>query len=172
MLAVALVLLTPALAAPLCAQQTQFGAEESIQQPVPLPSGALAVLRSAAYREILQYCADEADMKVNEIPADWFTASELELKPGVTGLIVRGEGQCLRGAHITQFWVLVPSASLWRLVFSGRGDSLNVLKTRTNHVRDLHLVLMMGAGRTVEYVKFRYSRGKYRKMGTRVVEHE
>ena len=153
-------------------EQTDFGVEETFQKPVPLLVGALQSLRmSKGPRELLSECAEEEGIQAAEIPASWFVASEIQLgkTPG-SGLVVRGEDACLRGAHITQFWVLAKTTAGYRVVFQGRGDGMSVLPARTNGYRDLELIIVMQAGANVDNVRFRYSRGKYRASGHRI-EH-
>ncbi len=110
-------------------------------------------------------------MKPDDIPASWFVASQVRLtKIRASGLVVRGEAECLGGAHIAQFWVLEKTTTGYKIVFAGRGDGFEVLPTSTNGHRDLELVLITQAGANVDDVKFQYSRGKYRISGHHV-EH-
>jgi len=148
-------------------EQTEFGAEGAFRRPVPLPAAALEALRTAKFPDsTLQDCAEQAGIRVEDIPASWFVASELQLsRAGQPGLIVRGENRCLWGAHIVQFWVLAKSATRHNVVLGGRADGLEVLPTYTNGYRDLQLVLLMRAGATTEYVRFRYSGGEYHASG-------
>jgi hypothetical protein len=144
-------------------QQTNFGVEDTFQKPVSIPDDALQSLRmSKGTDDLLQECAEKEGIPAAEIPASWFVASEIRLtQMGSSGLVVRGERACLGGAHIAQFWVLAKSAEGYRVVFQGRADGLAVLPTRTNGYRDLQLVIVTQAGAYVDYVKFRYSKGKY-----------
>src|SRR5579859_2702257 len=81
-------------------EQTNFGVEDDFQHPVPLPAAALEALRASKDKsDMVQECAEDAGIKPSEVPASWFTASSLRLtnRPG-SGLVVRGETQCLAGA--------------------------------------------------------------------------
>jgi len=154
-------------------EQTDFGVEDSFQKPVPLPSGALQALRtSKSPDDLLQECAEQEGLQPSVIPASWFVASNIQLtgKPA-SGLVVRGEGPCLWGAHITQFWVLAKSATGYEIVFRGRADGLSVLPNRTNGYRDLQLVIVTQAGRYVDYVTFHFSEGMYVVSGHRIEHH-
>lgn len=150
-------------------EQINFGAEGDFEKPVPLPLGALQSLReSEDPNDTVQACAQEEGISATEIPATWFAASVFRLSRGPSsGLIVRGEHLCLRGAHISQFWVLAKSGTKYTIVFRGRADGLCVLPTRTNGFRDLQMFIVTQAGANVDTVTFRYSQGQYR-----VVSHQ
>jgi len=153
-------------------EQTSFGAEGDFQEPVPLPADALQSLRvSKNSDDLLDECAGQVGIPTAEIPASWFVASEFRLsRISSSGLVVRGEHECLGGGHISQFWVLAKSAAGYRIVFRGRADALSILPTRTNGCRDLELVIVTQAGAYVDHVKFRYSKGTYHVSGHRM-EH-
>jgi len=116
--------------------------------------------------DLLQECAEQVGILAAEIPASWFVASEIRLsKKSLSGLVVRGEHECLGGAHIAQFWVLAKSTAGYKIIFRGRGDGLSVLRARTNGYRDLQLVIVTQAAANIDYVRFRYSKGKYHVSG-------
>ncbi len=151
-------------------EQTDFGAEDTFERPVPLPPAALQAIRDAKGADtLLEMCAESEGIRVAEIPATWFAGSEIRLSrvPG-SGLVVRGENTCLSGAHIVQFWILAKSAATYKVVFAGRADALEVLPTRSNGYRDLQLVFITQAGVYVDYVNLRYSDGAYHKSGHRL----
>jgi hypothetical protein len=146
-------------------EQTHFGVEGEFRHPVPLPSTALKALQASNDKnDLLEECAEDDGLQPSEVPASWFVASKIRLTTNPSlGLVVRGENQCLAGAHITQFWVLAKSATgEYRIVFRGRGDGMGVLPTRTNGYRDLQLVIVTQAGANVDEITFRYSKGSYR----------
>ena len=152
-------------------EQTRFGVEDEVHKPILLPDAALnAIVETPGPDGILKQCAEEAGIEVREIPAAWFAASEVSLTHSPhSGLVIRGENACLRGAHITQFWVLEEqSAGTYKVVFTGRADALDVLPTSLNGHRDLQLMFVMQAGAYVDYVRFRYSNEAYRKSGHRL----
>jgi hypothetical protein len=152
-------------------EQTDFGVEDKFQRPVPLPADALQSLRASKNPDdLLQECAENEGITPAEIPASWFVASEIRLSRTSSALIVRGEHECLRGAHIAQFWALEKTKAGYRIIFRGRADGMGVLATRTNGYRDLELLIVTQAGAYVEYVKFGYSKGEYRVAGSRM-EH-
>ena len=154
-------------------EQTDFGAEDAFQKPVPLPAGALQALRtSKSPDDLLQECSEQEGLQPSAIPASWFVASKIRLtRRPASGLIVRGEHLCLGGAHITQFWVLAKSATGYKIVFRGRADALSVLPNRTNGYRDLQLVIVTEAGRYVDYVTFHFARRMY-VLSCHRVEHD
>ncbi len=148
-------------------EQTSFGTEDTPQRPVALPAAALMSLRDANdLYDSFQDCAEREGIRVGEIPATWFVASEIRLSraPG-SGLIVRGDRPCFYGAHIVQFWVVARSAEAYKVLFTARADALDVLRTRSNGYRDLQLIFVTQAGRYVDYVRMRYSNGEYQVSG-------
>jgi hypothetical protein len=152
-------------------EQTDFGAEGDFQRPAPIPVEALQSLRKSNGDDDLLRCAEQEGIPVAEIPARWFVASEIRLsRMSASGLVVRAEDACLGGAHIAQFWVLAKSSAGYLIVFRGRADGLVVLPTRTNGYRDLQLTIVTQAGAYIDYVDFRYSKGKYQESGNRL-EH-
>ncbi|HYM78641.1 MAG TPA: hypothetical protein VE377_21910 [Candidatus Dormibacteraeota bacterium] len=152
--------------------QTGFGAEGDFDRPVAIPADALQSLRLAKSADDgLQRCAEQEGIATADIPASWFVASEIRLsRTSSSDLIVRGEQQCLGGAHIAQFWVLAKSSTGYRIVFRGRADGLSVLPKHSNGYRDLQLVIVTQAGAYVDYVNFRYVKGEYHTAGHRM-EH-
>lgn len=148
-------------------EQTDFGAEGDFERPVAIPGAALqSLVTSKDSDDSIQMCAEDEGIPVNTIPATWFVASEIRLsRSASSGLVIRGEHLCLRGAHIAQFWVLAKSRAGYKIVFSGRADALTVLPTRTTGYHDLQLVIVTHAGAYVDYVNFRYRNGQYHKAG-------
>ena len=151
-------------------EQTGFGAEGEFDRPVAIPADALQSLRlSKSGDDELQRCAEQEGIATADIPASWFVASEIRLsRTSSSDLIVRGEQECLGGAHIAQFWVLVKSATGYRIVFRGRADGLSVLPKHSNGYRDLQLVIVTQAGAYVDHVNFQYSKGEYHTSGHRM----
>jgi hypothetical protein len=153
-------------------EQADFGVEGAFQRPVVMPTRALQTLRtSKPTHPLLQLCAEQESILTAEIPASWFVASEIRLTTKrASGLVVRGEHQCLAGAHITQFWVLEKLETGYRVVFQGRGDGLSVLPTRTHGYRDLELVIITQAGAVIDDVALHFSKRGYIVSGHRI-EH-
>lgn len=148
-------------------EQTHFGAEGDFENPVAVPRAALESLRTSKNADdLIQSCAKDEGISVDQIPSSWFVASELRLSPTASsGLVVRGEHPCLGGAHIAQFWVLAKTATGYNIVFRGRADGLSVLSTRKNGYRDLQLIIVTQAGAYVDDVNFRYGNGRYEMAG-------
>ncbi len=148
-------------------EQTNFGAEGDFKKPVSLPSDALQSLRNShSPDDLIQMCAQESGIAVDQIPATWFVASEIRLTPTPSsGLVIRGEHACLGGAHIAQFWILEKSKAGYRIVFRGRADGLTILPTSSNGYRNVQLVIVTQAGVYVDSVNFKYRKGQYRTTG-------
>ena len=153
-------------------EQTGFGADGDFEKPIAIPADALQSVRfSKSADDELQRCAEQEGIPMANLPASWFVASEIRLsRTSSSDLIVRGEQECLGGAHIAQFWVLAKSATGYRILFRGRGDGLFVLPKHSNGYRDLQLVIVTQAGAYVDHVNVRYSKGEYHVSGHRM-EH-
>lgn len=148
-------------------EQTNFEAGVAFKNPKAIPGAALDSLRASRNgNDLIQMCAENEGIPIDKIPESWFVASEIGLSSSSdSGLVIRGEHQCLGGAHIAQFWVLAKSATGFDIVFRGRADALRVLPTRTNGYRDLQLIIVTQAGAYVDDVNFRYRNGHYQKAG-------
>src|ERR1700719_4759479 len=84
--------------------QTAFSAEEeNFDHPVPLNRSAKDAL--ASEQSIADVLKDEK-LTVDEMPEDWFTASEVHLsRPSEGDLVVMGN-HVARGPYTSAFWVL------------------------------------------------------------------
>jgi hypothetical protein len=149
-------------------QQTRFDVEQPIVHPIPIPADAFQTLTKE-----LQDCAEREQIRADKIPASWFTASEINLQPQTSGLVIRDEVRCFVSPHFAKFWVLERLATGWRVVLSDEADRLDILNSRTNGHREIQLLHIVGAGEYFGYRKFCYEGqdGVYRLCGSRRVHH-
>lgn len=134
-------------------EQSEFGIERDIipiQRPVTLPQGALDVLSKD---DRIASCLENDELSAEELPANWFAASEIHLDgPNETDLVVLpgdrlpdtppdepSANACLLGANTGQMWVLRQTRDGVRLVLSQVGLGLTVLSTRSNGLRDIQI---------------------------------
>ena len=149
-------------------EQSGFSYEleiDPIQKPVALSEVALQVL---AKDELIRSCLDRRNLAPEKLPANWFVASQIHLDgPKEIDLIVlpsgrlpdtpRGEisaNACLVGANTGGFWVLHGTSTGYQLVLSQKAHSLDVLKTRSNGLRDFQLYTISLSENTIQDFKF------------------
>lgn len=115
--------------------QRSFGMEdEKFENPVALPHCVRVLLsQDRDVRNVL----DNPNPSPEELPADWFWASEIgrdQINRRL--LMVMGVDRML-GANTTHFWVFRWSAKSCDLLFSWDALGLKVLKTKTNGLDDI-----------------------------------
>ena len=139
-------------------EQSDFGIELDavpIQRPVTLPRGALDALSED---ERVASCLENEGLSAEELPANWFVASEIHLDgPHETDIVVLPGGRlpdtpegeispnaCFSGANTAQMWVLRKTQRGFQLVLSQMGLGMTVLATRTNGLRDIQIGAAVG----------------------------
>jgi hypothetical protein len=156
--------------APRRQEQSQFSVElVPIRRLVRLSEAALSVLSKD---ERVASCLENAGLRPEQLPADWFMASEIHLNgPGERDLIVSPGGpqdgppqnDCLVGANTAQFWVLRKTPEGYTLVLSQIAHNLDVLQTRTNGFRDIRLSAVVSL--QVVTIHYRFSGHSYELAG-------
>lgn len=148
-----------------------FNAECTIEHQTSLPQRALeAIVTSPLSKSVLEDCAN-FDSAPSDISSSWFEATEVNVDGHLgSGLLVRGNHDCLHGAHIVQFWILAKSGSSYKTLFTARADAITILRTHTGGYSDLELTFIYGAGATIEKVRLRYTQGSY-KVASRRTKH-
>lgn len=138
-------------------EQMAFSAEdESVKQPVKIPADVWAVLQKDS--NVLDVLNSQS-LQPNQLPASWFTASEVHLDGAQEGdLVVVGKG-LLQGANVTTFWVFTRTSSGTKLVLNVPAHDLAIETNRTKGYRDIK-VMMATAGR-VSAAIFRFDGQKY-----------
>jgi hypothetical protein len=116
-------------------EQSTFSAEEeSFQRRAQLPKELLRILRSD--EQVLRTLKWEG-MAPEELPADWFLASEIHLHtPDQADLIVMGVGP-LRGANMNSFWVFRKTPHGYELVLTEATHTLQILSARSKGYRSI-----------------------------------
>lgn len=139
-------------------EQSEFGIELEvvpIQRPVTLPQEALDALSKD---ERVASCLENDELSAEELPANWFAASEIHLDgPNETDLVVLpgdrlpdtppdepSANACLLGANTGQMWVLRQTRHGFKLVLSQIGLGLTVLAARSNGLRDIQIGAAVG----------------------------
>jgi hypothetical protein len=116
-------------------EQTSFSVESDIDRPVPLDQAA---------KEALAKSPELAKWKrfaPRDISRSWLTASKIHLGEGVVGLIVMGPP-----LNNSPFWILGQTSGGYDLVLDTVAADLDILKTRTNGLRDIETSVQTSVG--------------------------
>jgi hypothetical protein len=137
-------------------EQSTFGCDDPpIQRPAKLSRAALDALSKD---KRVASCLKRNNLNPQELPADWFVASEIHLDgPDERDLVVLpggrlpdtppgeiSENACLVGANVDQMWVLRDVQNNFQLVLSQIALTLEVLQARTNGLRDIQVSAVAG----------------------------
>ena len=115
-------------------EQTKFSLEEPITHPMPIPEDVLNVLRQ---RTDISTCETRPEER-NKIPPSWYEASRVRLDGGrEEDLVVKARNACMWGPNLGPFWVFRSNREGHELVLSTVAVSLEVLRSRTNGLRDI-----------------------------------
>jgi len=115
-------------------EQMRFGLEEPLEQPAPIPEDVLEILRRDSD---VRTCEIEGGSR-DAILATWYEASQIHLDgPNEIDLIIKAKNACLWGPNINPFWIFRGTRNSHRLVLSTIALGLQVLKTKTNGLRDV-----------------------------------
>jgi hypothetical protein len=148
-------------------QQTNFGSEVDVQQPVKVPLSFRSQL-SKDDKHKLERCQSEADLNLKKQSwSDHFVGSSLTVRNRIGELdllVVQGDSGCFWGAHNTQFWILskkkgAPPNS-YRKLFEIRSDGLGISPRAKNIHPDVEVVSHTAVEGFTS--KYRYLRGRYR----------
>lgn len=149
-------------------------AKQPVLHPTPLTPEALEAL---ATDQIVGGCLKETGISADQAFA-WFVASEIHLggrdetdfvvlpslllKAGQPGDVPdRG---CFLGANAAWFWALRSTKQGYRLIFSGGGQYLSVLRHRTNGFRNVKTSVIFQEGRTMDEAVYRFDGQAYVKV--------
>lgn len=115
-------------------EQSSFGAEEEIEDPISVPADVLRILRRD---ERNQTCLNEGQPE-DAISASWFVASEIDIDGNESAdLVVKASNPCLFGANIDPFWIFRNTPRGYEHVLSVSTLGLDVLNAKTNGYRDV-----------------------------------
>jgi len=129
---------------------TSFSAEDDkFPHAVPLPS---CVHRLLAIDTDVVHALEYERLSSEQLPEDWFTASERDLgQSGGTYVVVMAAGM-MRGANINPFWIFRRTANSCNLLLSVGAHDLVVLNSRTNGLPDLKIA----SATAVDYFESKY----------------
>lgn len=151
----------------LVAQTTKSGVPEqeqsafSYDDPAPVRHSAKlsrAALDALSKDKRVASCLKMNNLNPQELPANWFVASEIHLDgPDERDLVVLPGGRlpdtpagevsqnaCLVGANVAQMWVLRNVQNHFQLVLSQIALEMEVLQARTNGLRDIKVGAVVG----------------------------
>jgi hypothetical protein len=133
-------------------EQSSFNAEEDkVNRAVPVPEGALQLLRSD--EQILRYLSAKGE-SAGDLTTDAFLASEIHLNgPGEIDLIVIGRGR-LRGANVVTFWVIRKSAKKFTVILKTVAHDLRIQDDRWNGFRNIETASPIAGTASVVLYKF------------------
>jgi hypothetical protein len=143
-------------------EQLHFSMEQEIrpvQRPVPLPDGLVKALGSDEFAQrVTRACLRASHL--DEIPADWFIASEVHLgNPDERDFVILPKNPCLLGANVGPFWIARKTPGAIEIILSTEGHDLEILQTRSNGLRDIKIESATG---TVLYTtSFRFDGKRY-----------
>lgn len=113
--------------------QTQFGAEEAIQNPAKIP---LPILRQLQSDKRVKQCMT----RTRKFQSNWFSAAEIDLNGDqVSDYVVKAENPCLFGANIVPFWVFHNLTTRYSLVLRDSTLALEILPARTEDYHNIKL---------------------------------
>jgi hypothetical protein len=131
-------------------ERTSFSAEEEkFEHSVPLNESAKKALASEqSITDVLR----EEKLAVENIPEDWFTASEVHLSSTAeVDLVIMGT-HFARGAYTSTFWVLRKSAHGYAVVLRDSAHDLTLQETTSHGLRNILTdIVTLRYGSTAEY---------------------
>jgi len=114
---------------------TSFSAEDAkFPDAVPLSSCARVSLAADVHVASL---LKHQNLTAEELPEEWFTASQQSLGTGAGDLMVVMGASLMRGANISPFWILRIRKSSCSLLLSAGGHDLMVLRHKSNGIPDI-----------------------------------
>ena len=121
-------------------EQTSFSVEFDFDRPVPVNEAAKKALATAAG---LADDLKQKHLEPKDLPDRWFTASRIHLGDGgQVGLVVMGSDGLM--ANNSPFWILRQTTAGYDLVLDTIAADLEVLKTKTNGLRDIEVAAPIG----------------------------
>lgn len=133
-------------------EQTHFSAEDAgVKHPVPLPSQVVEILRRD---ELVRDVLENRNMTPDNLPASWFSASEITLGSlGEKDLIVAAEGP-LVGGNVDTYWVFIRKDKGYVLVLTIPTHDLIVKSSRFGGYRNLEVLAATASTVTTVYLRF------------------
>ncbi|HKM66986.1 MAG TPA: hypothetical protein VJX70_07465 [Candidatus Acidoferrum sp.] len=148
-------------------EQTRFDLEVVVRHPVPLPQAVLKILRHDG--EVRSSRCVSEDDQAQAISASWFEASQIHLDgPDEVDLLAKGKDGCLFGANMGPFWIFRNTPQEYKLVLTVSALGVDILRNKTNGLRDVSAVAVAG-GKWVS-VSFKFDGQKYQQSETKTEE--
>ncbi len=127
-------------------EQSDFGSDSDLDRKVPTPRSAMEAIRT------------ESHSNADELSDDMFETSEIHLNgPAEVDLIVLIHV----GSHAARFILLRPTSSGYSIVLDSGGDSLAVLRTRSNGYRNVAVGGITQAGRFTTVASYKFDGRRY-----------
>jgi hypothetical protein len=139
-------------------EQVQFSAEdETVKHPISVPEEAWSILkRDPSVLEVLT----DRNLTIDQLPASWFTASEVHLGgPDEGDVVVVGKGP-LRGANVTTFWVFLRRPQGLKLALTVPAHDLIIKPVRRNGYKGIEIVSATAV--KLSRVSYRFDGSQYR----------
>ena len=138
-------------------EQMRFSAEDSsVKHPVQIPQEVMSILQQD---DMVRNVAENQKVALDKLPAEWFSASRIELAHGgPKDLVVAAEGP-LAGGNVEVFWVFVHQSDGFTLALVVPAHDLVVKSTRSHGYRDIDALAATAA--TVSTVRFRFDGRSY-----------
>src|SRR5262245_4276042 len=118
-------------------EQRRFSAEDdTLAAPVSLPISVLALL---AQDSGVQQALKAENLSTDELPASWFSASEVHLNGTAERCLVVVGQEYLLGANVTTFWIFHPTndQQQFELIFNAPAHDLEITETQSRGYYDL-----------------------------------
>lgn len=127
-------------------EQSAFGSDSELDRAVPIPRTAMDIVRSVLHRS------------ADELPDKLFEASEIHLDgPSEVDLVVLVH-VASHGAH---FLMLRPTSDGYSVILNSGGDSLKVLRSKSNGYRSIAIQGFSQAGKVTTNALFRFNGQQY-----------
>lgn len=148
-------------------EQTRFGLEQSVVQPVPIPDGVLAMLGTDSEVRTSR-CVDQGHQSP-DIAASWFEAAQIHLDgPEEIDLLVKAKDGCLFGANIGPFWIFRKTQHGYELLLDVSALGVELLPSQTNGHKDVSAGAV--AGGKAAFVFYKFDGRRYQESGSKAEE--
>ena len=153
--------ITAAQKKPSAEEQRLFSAEDdSVQHPIELPDGVIEILKQD---QLVKNSLEYENLPANQLPAFWFSVSEIHLAgPDEMDLVVEAQG-LLRGANTIRFWVVRPNSHGFEMLLMTAAHDLLVRNRRSGGYKEIEAIAVIQ--QKVVTVRYRFDGTQYRAVG-------
>ena len=119
-------------------EQVHFSAEDAgVKRPVSIPKDVLEIL---AQDETVQSELEDENIRPQNIPSSWFSASAIHLTTsGKNDLVVVGQPP-VSGGNVALFWIFSATSRGYRTVLMAPAHDLVIEKKYWNHYKEIELL--------------------------------